>query len=304
MDSLTHALNLFRLRGSLYCRSELGTPWGIRFNTHPCAVFHVLHEGQGVLSLPHDQEQYHLNKGDIILLPRGDEHTIQETPFIPVSASVQLTQWGECAIMRWSQQPVAVLLCGTFEFENEGVAWFLKRLPRVIHIKGCEAQGLSRVLALMAEEAEANRLGKTLVLRRLSDILFVQIVQHWVEQNGIAASGWLGALHDPLIRKALDLIHTQPEQTWTVSSLARATAMSRSAFAARFRDLVGEPPLKYLTRWRMQVAAQLLTHQPKMSLCAVAEQVGYTSEAAFCKTFKRMTGQSPLSYRHANGTVP
>jgi len=257
-----------------------------------------------VLRLPHRQEQYVLNKGDIVLLPHGDEHTIQETPFAIVAANLQLTQWGECAIMRWSQQPVAVLLCGTFEFESEGVAWFLARLPRVIHIKGCETQGLIPVLSLMAEEAEANRSGKTLVLRRLSDILFVQIMQRWVEQNGIAASGWLGALHDPLIRQALDLIHTQPEQPWTVSSLARATAMSRSAFAARFRDLVGEPPLKYLTRWRMQVAAQLLTRQPKMSLRAVAEQVGYVSEAAFCKTFKRMTGHPPLSYRQANSPAP
>jgi len=299
MDSLTYILNLARLKSSVYCRSELGSPWGLHFAPRSCAVFHVLHRGNGFFQVAGKAEWLPLHEGDLLLLPNGQEHAIVETPDTPPLRNLELDQWGECALMRWSDAPSAVLLCGTFDFEHVHAASLFQYLPDVIHIPYSAERPLNRVLELMADEAEAQRPAKEVVLRRLSDILFVQIVQHWVEMHGKQDSGWLGAFHDPLIGKALALMHSQPQHPWKVASLAHAIACSRSTFAARFTALVGEPPMEYLTRWRMQIAARLLTEEPSLYISDIAARVGYRSEAAFSKAFKRLMGVAPIAYRSA-----
>lgn len=299
MDSLTHILNLARLKSSVYCRSELGSPWGLHFAPRSCAVFHVLHRGNGFFRVAGKTEWLSLHEGDLLLLPRGQEHALLETPDTPPLRNLELDQWGECALMRWSDAPSAVLLCGTFDFEYVHAASLFRYLPDVIHIPYRADRPLNRVLELMADEAEAQRPAKEVVLRRLSDILFVQIVQHWAEMHDRQDSGWLGAFHDPLIGKALALMHAQPQQNWQVASLARALACSRSTFAARFTALVGEPPMEYLTRWRMQIASRLLIEDPTVRVGDVAARVGYCSEAAFSKAFKRLMGVAPIAYRGA-----
>lgn len=298
-DTLTQVLNLARLKSSVYCRSELGSPWGLHFAPRACAVFHVLYRGNGYFRLQSDSAILPLCEGDVLLLPGGEEHALLETPNAPTFGNLELDQWGECALMRWSESPSAVVLCGTFDFEFAETAAFLKHLPRVIHLPHQPGSALSATLEMMAREAEAMRPAKEVVLRRLADILFVQMIQRWVEIQGVTNSGWLGALHDPLIGKALNLIHTQPEQPWTVASLARAVASSRSAFAARFSALTGEPPMEYLTRWRMQMAARLLAQQADLRVNEAAARVGYRSEAAFSKAFKRVMGSAPRGYRLA-----
>lgn len=232
-----------------------------------------------------------------MLLPGGDEHSIVETPGAPLFRNLELDQWGECALMRWSDTPAAVLLCGTFDFEYAGTYSLLKHLPRIVRIPHSEGSALSGLLSLMASEAEAGRPARELVLRRLADVLFIQIILRWVEMQGVERSGWLGALHDPLIGKALNLIHTQPQHPWTVDSLARAVACSRSFFAARFTALAGEPPMEYLRRWRIQLATRLLTDHARISAGDIAVRVGYRSEAAFSKAFKREMGIAPGAYR-------
>lgn len=299
MDSLTHILNLARLKSSVYCRSELASPWGLHFASRNCAVFHVLHRGNGFFQISGDNEWLPFHEGDLLLLPKGHEHTIVETPNTPPLRNLELDQWGECVLMRWSDAPNAVILCGTFDFEYLRAASLFRYLPDMITIPYSVNSPLNRVLALMAEEAESQRPAKEVVLRRLADILFVQIVQRWVEIHAQQNSGWLGAFHDPLIGKALELIHLQPQHAWTVASLARAVACSRSAFAARFTALVSEPPIEYLTRWRMQIASRLLTEEPALTIGEIAARVGYHSEAAFSKAFKRLLGVSPITYRNA-----
>jgi len=301
MDPLTHILNLARLKSSVYCRSELGSPWGLNFAPRSCAVFHVLHRGSGFVRTAGKTELLPLHEGDLLLLPNGQEHAILETPDTPPLRNLELDQWGECALMRWSDAPSVVLLCGTFDFEYVHAASLFQYLPDVIHLPYSAERPLNRVLELMAGEAEAQRPAKEVVLRRLSDILFVQIVQHWVEMHGTQDSGWLGAFHDPLIGKALALMHSQPHHAWQVASLARAIACSRSTFAARFTALVGEPPMEYLTRWRMQIASRLLTEDPSLRIGEIAARVGYRSEAAFSKAFKRLMGVAPIAYRGASG---
>lgn len=292
-DTLTQVLNIARLKSSVYCRSELGSPWGLHFAPRACAVFHVLYRGNGYFHLQGDSAALPLSEGDVLLLPGGEEHSLMETPDALTFSNLELDQWGECALMRWSETPSAVVLCGTFDFEFAETAAFLKRLPHVIHLPHQPESPLSATLEMMAHEAESERPAKEAVLRRLADILFVQMIQRWVEMQGITNSGWLGALHDPLIGKALNLIHTQPEHPWTVASLAQAVACSRSAFAARFTALAGEPPMEYLTRWRMQLAMRLLTEQGDLRVGEVAARVGYRSEAAFSKAFKRVVGNAP-----------
>ncbi|WP_448337935.1 cupin domain-containing protein [Chloroflexus aurantiacus] len=301
MDTLTCILNLARLKSSVYCRSELGSPWGLHFAPRSCAVFHVLHRGNGFFRVAGAHEWTPLREGDLLLLPHGQEHLLLETPDTHPLRNLELDQWGECALMRWSDMPSAVLLCGTFDFEYVHDASLFRYLPDVIHIPYHAARPLNRVLELMADEAEAQRPAKEVVLRRLADILFVQIVQYWVEMYGTQGSGWLGAFHDPLIGKALALMHAHPQQDWQVASLARALACSRSTFAARFTALVGEPPMEYLTRWRMQIASRLLIEDPSLRVGEVAARVGYRSEAAFSKAFKRLIGIAPTAYRSAVG---
>lgn len=296
-DALTQILNIARLKSSVYCRSELGSPWGLHFALRSCAVFHVLYRGSAWLHMEGDAAMLPVREGDVLLLPGGEAHFLVETPDAPIFGNLELDQWGECALMRWSETPAAVVLCGTFDFEFTEIATFLMRLPRVMHIPYHPESALNQTLDMMARESESERPAKEVVLRRLADILFVQIIQRWVDMQGAANSGWLGALRDPLVGKALDLIHSQPENPWTVALLAKAVASSRSSFAARFTGLTGKPPMEYVTHWRMQVAARLIAEQPDMRVGEVAARVGYRSEAAFSKAFKRVFGVAPRTQR-------
>ncbi|MFQ3662305.1 MAG: AraC family transcriptional regulator [Chloroflexaceae bacterium] len=297
MDALTSVLHTLRLRSSVYCRSELGAGWGLHFLPCRCPVFHVLYQGNGLLRLQEDASIWPLKERDVVLLPGGEEHVLLESSEARPFQNLQLDQWGECALMRWSERPTAVVLCGTFQFEQYEAASLLRQLPRVVHISRTTAGALSDVLTLMATEAESSRPGKHAVLRRLADTLFLQIVQHWVQARGIAQSGWLGALCDPLIGKALELIHNHPQTPWTIDALARAVNCSRSAFAARFTATVGEPPMRYVQRWRISLSARLLSEQPGATIGEIASYVGYASESSFCKAFKREMGITPNAYR-------
>lgn len=305
MDVLTDVLNSLRLKSSVYCRSELGAPWGLHFTPMSGAVFHVLQWGRGLLQVEGDNRWLPLATGDVVVLPRGEGHLIVDAPGSPIFRDLRLDQWGECAVMRWSESPSASLLCGTFEVEHDAQHPLLNVLPRILRIGGRNGQphaALAAVLNVMAAEAEAGQPGREIALRRLADVLFIQIIRHWIEAQGTEARGWLGALRDAAIGRALEAIHATPERAWTVESLAAEAAMSRSAFAARFTALVGEPPLQYLTRWRMRMAAGLLKNA-RLGLAEVAQRVGYESEVAFSKAFKRELGIAPGAYRRSSRVV-
>jgi transcriptional regulator GlxA family with amidase domain len=174
-------------------------------------------------------------------------------------------------------------------------------LPPVVHVRGDDGtaiQWLEASLQFVACEMASGQPGAETVVRRLADILFVQAVRAHLAQSGEGAKGWLRALVDPQIGEALGLIHAKPEEPWTVELLASRVAMSRSAFAARFTQLAGEPPLSYLTRWRMDKATRLL-RTSNASIGEVAARVGYDAEAAFSKAFKRRIGMAPGAYRRA-----
>jgi AraC-like DNA-binding protein len=191
---------------------------------------------------------------------------------------------------------------GCFEFEGRETNPLLGALPPLIHIKGEEGRSvpwLETTLQYLASEAMSNLPGSETVVSHLMEILFIQTVRAHISASGISGkTGLIKAVLDPQIGRALAFIHNEPKESWTVELLASRAGMSRAGFAARFRDLVGEPPLQYLTRWRMHKAAQMLRSGDK-SLAEIAGYVGYEANAAFSKAFKRWTGSAPGAYRQS-----
>jgi AraC-like DNA-binding protein len=191
------------------------------------------------------------------------------------------------------------LVCGAVRFDHPAAQHLVSLLPRVIRVRSSGAgplDWLDSLLRLMAAEARELRAGGETVITRLADILVIQAIRSWIAEDPAAQTGWLGALQDAQIGRAIALIHRDPARAWTVSSLAAEVAMSRSAFAARFTQLVGEPAMHYLARWRMHVALTWLTEEG-LGLGEMASRLGYRSEAAFSRAFKRFIGVSPGAAR-------
>jgi AraC-like DNA-binding protein len=192
-------------------------------------------------------------------------------------------------------------LCGGFQFGESSANPVLASLPPLIHVKGENGRVLPWLevqLQCIACEASSGRPGAQMVVARLSDVLFVQAVRAHLAALEDEAHGWLAAARDPQIGRALYLIHRSPERSWTVASLAAAVFLSRSAFAERFTRLVGQPPLAYLSAWRMHLAARMLRGE-SVRLAALADRLGYGSEASFSTAFRRHYGTSPGAYRRA-----
>jgi AraC family transcriptional regulator, alkane utilization regulator len=302
MDVLTDVLNSLRLRSTLYCRSELCAPWGLYFGPTQVATFHVIDHGNCWLRLDGQAELTSLAGGDLIVLPHGCGHLISDQPDSPAQAMIQLDRDvpRECQVRRYAGGGThTTLLCGLFDFEHADSHPLLAWLPPLVHIKGVQGRAvpwLDTTLKFLASEAGSQRPGAETIVRRLTDVLFVQAIRAWVEQEADGSHSWVQALQDRDIGAALQLMHSKPAYPWTVARLAAEVALSRSTFASRFRALVGESPLHYLTRWRMQTAAQLL-HSGSCGVLDVAQRVGYESEVAFSKAFKRTMGVSPGVFR-------
>jgi AraC-like DNA-binding protein len=302
-DVLTDVMASLRLRGRLFCRSELSAPWSLALPASELAHFHAIERGGGWVRLDGEERSHPLAAGDLIVLPHGRGYTLSDGPkaaAVPLASLVQEPGSGVCAVLRHGGDgPVTSMICGSFHFEGREGHPLLSLLPPLIHIPGDQgrsAEWLDLTLRFLAQEARHPRPGSETLITRLTDILFVQVVRSWIEGQPEGGGGWLGALRDRQMGAALGMIHREPQRTWSVASLASAVGMSRSAFAARFTTLVGEAPLAYLTRWRMHLAADLLRGKG-LTLSEVAGRVGYESEAAFSKAFKRQVGTSPGAFR-------
>jgi AraC-like DNA-binding protein len=212
----------------------------------------------------------------------------------------QRTGEGGCAVMRGGGGGAETrLVCGSFRLERREVHPLLELLPPLIHLRPAEtpaAEWLEATLRFLAWETREAKPGTETIVSRLTDVIFVQVLRAWVESLPVGGGGWLGALRDRPVGAALALIHRAPERGWTNASLAEAVGMSRSRFAARFTALVGEPPLSYLTRWRLGTAAGML-QDGGHSIGEAAARAGYESEAAFSKAFRRRFGTPPGAFR-------
>lgn len=302
LDVLSDVLGTLRLRGQVFCATQFSAPWGLLIPQSNLAHFHVVERGEAWLRLEADKTALTLTRGELVILPHGSGHVLSDSPVTPPVRLDELLagQSGHERVLRHGGRGAEThLICGAFRFENAPDNPILSLLPSVIRISsGGEqaAEWLGPTLALLADESRRDQAGSAVVVTRLTEVVFVQAVRVWIAQQAEGHGGWLGALRDPQIGAALALIHRKPEHDWSVAGLAREVGMSRSPFAARFRALVQAAPLAYLSRWRMHLAASLL-RDDHLTVSAVIERIGYESEAAFSKAFKRRFGIPPRSFR-------
>jgi AraC-like DNA-binding protein len=306
VDVLADVLASTRIGGTVFCRSELTGPWGMTFEPASRAGLHVVARGTCWLRLRGQGKPLRLSQGDVILLPHGAGHSLLSDPgvlpepFTQVLERCRVSQGPHGMSMSLEGQGAStVLLCGAYSFEHEGVHPLLSLLPRLIHIPadaGHMAGPLKAVLSLLEAEYMQPEPGSVAATARLVDVLFIHVVRGWLAGQPEGRAGWLGAVRDAQVGRALALMHGEPQRAWAVDALAAEVACSRATFARRFRELVGEPPLVYLTRLRMDVAARLL-RESEGSLSEIAGRVGYASEFAFNRTFHRVRGVPPGRYR-------
>ncbi|MES2462520.1 MAG: AraC family transcriptional regulator [Armatimonadota bacterium] len=302
-DPLGAALHSLRMSGTFYCRSELSAPWGLALPPiQDCLWFHILTSGQCRLEADGCVPLL-LQPGDLALVPHGNGHCLRSekgsrTPSIQALTRTAISERYE--ILRHGEGgDETTMICGAVSFDHPTARHLIGLLPGAIHIPATdspEREWIQSTVRLITAEARSLRPGGETVLTRLSDILVIQAIRSWIASDQAARTGWLGALRDEQIGGALVRIHSAPAHPWTVALLAEECAMSRSSFAARFTDLVGEPAMQYVTRWRMQVALGWL-REDAVTVSELASRLGYQSEAAFSRAFKRIIGVAPGGVR-------
>jgi len=305
MDCLNEVLKTLHLKSSVSCRSELSAPWGLQFPHVPGhSGFSVLARGSCWLEMEGEKKPIALAGGDFVMFPHGSAHVMRDAPgskTVNVQKLLKTCEAGSRSLSHGGGGALTTLVSGCFEFEGRETNPLIASLPAVIHIKGDEGRAvpwLETTLQFLASETASALPGAETVIGHLTDIIFIQAVRAYINNSGECKKGLAKAVADPQIGQALALIHNTPQEPWTVASLALRAGMSRAGFAARFRELVGEPPLQYLTRWRMHKAAGMLRAGSE-SVGEIAGRIGYEAEAAFSKAFKRWAGHAPGAYRQS-----
>ena len=305
---LDDILREIRPRSAVAFWTEFRAPWGASFH-RDWTVFHIVVEGDCWLHLKGAAEPVQLCEGDLAVVKSGRYHTMRDSPSTPIINFTDLVtthaRGNRGALCFGGDGRVTRLVCGGIEDRNGHP--LMANLPPLIHVKGSDSGvgGWRRsTTRQILAELESEGTGSTEVANLLVDVLFLQAVRAYFDENvQTAGSSWLAAARDPQIGRALAAIHSHPRRPWTVESLARHVAMSRTTFAARFKELVGEPPQHYFTRLRINAAAaRLLSSGDKLS--RVAADAGYRSVAAFLKSFKRHMGTTPGEYRNRRGGWP
>jgi AraC-like DNA-binding protein len=293
LDPLAAALAPLQMTGAFYCASDLTEPWGMTLPPLPgYAWFHVVSDGR--CDLEAEGSTWAMRRGDLALVPHGTGHTLRSAPGVAAPGILDLDREqvsDRYELLRAGGGGARCrMICGAVRFDHPAAQNLVELLPGIVRVD--DPAPMQSTLALIAAETIAPRPGAEAVVTRLADILVIQAIRAWIETDPEARTGWLGALRDERIGRALNLIHAEPRRDWTVATLAREVAMSRSAFAARFTELVGVPVLRYLTEWRMRLAQSRL-EEDGVTLATIAAELGYGSEAAFARAFKRVTGTAP-----------
>lgn len=302
MDVLAEVMSLLRTKGQLYGRLELSTPFGLRFpgNKGICLIV-----TRGSCQLMVDElPPTPLVGGDFVFLPAPETYTLMSGPTERVRPAVEIVrpeEFHRSRLISYGGGGVLTsIIAGCFTFASPESAMLIGHLPPIVHLPASshETSWFGSTLQHLAAETVADQPGAAAIIDRLAEVLFVQAMRSQIRlMIGSGSPNWLRAIADPQIGEALRLMHSEPDRGWTVPTLARGVHMSRTAFAERFRKLVGETPLNHLTRWRMVRAAGMLRERRNVKMWAVAAAVGYESESSFGKVFKRLMGTSPGEYR-------
>jgi AraC-like DNA-binding protein len=314
MDPLSAVLGSVRLNGAIFFHAEFTAPWRVDSprseNLMPVLspgsgriiIFHLLVEGSGWAKLDNGDKQI-LRAGDIVILPHGDAHLLANgnggRPMDPALMMEKIRSKSLDPLRAGGGGEPTRLICGFMTCDPALCQPLFSALPPAltVHIRsGSTGHWLENSIRRLVEESNAPHPGSHAVLSKLSEALFIEAIRLHLAATPAAETGWLAGARDPHVGRCLAVMHSKPGNAWTIADLARQAGLSRSVLMERFHQLLGEPPMAYLTRWRMQIAARALssTTQP---ITAVAAGVGYESEAAFNRAFKRQFGIPPARYR-------
>lgn len=290
MDLLTDILATTRTGGALFARSWLPASWGFRFDANHAHAFHIVGKGPAWLRM-HDRPDFiELGDGDILLV--GPDHDLASDPEAPIRKFDPTDP-----VLRTPPGQGSCIMCGGYSFDGDRPHPIFERLPPVIHLPKAEQDGaIVRTLELLVLELDGPGAGAQTLVGRLVDALLVYLLRHWIARSAGQPLGWLGALRDPVLARAIGLMHKRLDEPWTLASLAQASGASRAALARNFSDVVGIPPMQYLTTRRLETARHLL-RTSSMSLDEIAERVGYAAGLSLSKAFRRVHGEPPGAFR-------
>ena len=320
MDALSDALRVLRLNGAVFLDAEFTAPWCVISHAgHGGAeilsggpnivFFHVLTEGRCRARLAQGGPVFDLGAGDLIMLPRDDDHMMGSDLHLAPTVADTLVQpaidGGMMRIEHGGGGEKTRFVCGFLRYDERLCGPMLEALPRILRVPlgdGPATAWLTSLLQAGARESAIPRPGGETVLAKLSELLFVEAMRRYIELLPEEETGWLAALRDRFVGRALALLHERPGHAWTVEELGESVGLSRSALAQRFTDIIGQAPIQYLTRWRLTIAAQRLRNE-RASLASIAAESGYESEAAFNRAFKRALGTTPAAWRRGDRSV-
>ena len=316
MDVLSHALNAVHMSSAIFYYAECTAPWGFAVPALEQAAhllapgverlvpYHLVTEGRALVTFG-DGTEVELEAGDVVIIPLGNAHTVSNgrpTELVDSGKSLGKFLAGDLRTMRMGGGGERTgFICGYFGCERDADRLFLAGLPHMIKISAREdatGKWLEDSIRYLVGEADRSRPGQSVLLSRMAEALFVETLRRYMERLPPEHIGWLAGARDPIVGGALALLHQQPSASWTVDELATQVGASRSVLTERFARFLGEPPLTYLARWRLQLAARLLKQGAK-PIAQLAFDVGYESQAAFNRAFKREFGVAPGRYRKA-----
>lgn len=312
MDPLSDVLRVIRLDGAFFYAVDAAGPWSVEAaaarhlspRIMPTAEhlisYHIVADGRcygGLIG----EEQVELDPGDVIVFPHGDPHVMSSARGVRMGFDVHNTaptRYPHTVMLGNGGPPTTSLICGFLGCDLRPFNPLLASLPRRMHVRGMSSPWLGSFTRQVTEECRLGRAGVDCVLTRLAELMFIEVVRRYLDELPLGQIGWLAGLRDEVVGRALALLHARPEHTWTLASLAREVGSSRSKLAERFTFLVGRPPMQYFAQWRMQVAANLLREGDR-KVATIGSEVGYDSEAAFSRAFKKATGVAPGAWREA-----
>ncbi len=313
MDALSDVLRVVRLKGAVFLHAEFTTPWCIFSQVTPqdcrplldgaehMVPYHYVIEGRMTAQIP-NKAPVEVEAGEVIIFPHNDGHLLGsdlDLPPVPSRQVVRVSPEGLSVIRHGGGGARTRVVCGFLGCDRLDGNPLAAALPPILHFdarRGSAASWIRSSFEFAADEIAARRAGSGTVLEKLSELLFVETLRHYVETLPDEQTGWLAGLKDGFVSRTLGLLHRRVAHHWTVDDLGREVGLSRSALADRFTRLIGEPPMHYLARWRIQLAAQQLRNSDA-PLARIAEEVGYDSEAAFNRAFKRHFGVPPATWR-------
>ena len=320
IDTLSDVLRAVRLKGAVFFDVEASAPWVAEAPASkivaPTVIpdaehvieYHVITSGTAWASVVgHDVEPVRLTAGDVVAFPQGDAHVISSAPGMRGTIDLSVLELPDIA----AQIPLVLkfdgggddkahFVCGFLGCDSRPFNPLIESLPRILHVHNPDADRngwIDQFTRFALMEAKEKRAGGSGILAKLGELMFAELVRHYVERLPDESKGWLAGLRDRHVGRALNLLHEQPLRAWTLDQLAKDVGVSRSSLAERFTSFVGTPPMQYLQKWRLQIAASKLS-EGVSNIATIGAEIGYESEAAFSRAFKKAVGMPPAEWRN------